>query len=74
MGDVAKDLTGIAMAIVGVAVLTVILRPSSQTTQVIGAASGGFSQALSTAMGGGFSGGYGGYGGYSGGASMYGIP
>ena len=60
MEGIGKDITGIAMAIVGVAILTVILRPQSQTTQVIGAASGGFSQALATAMGGGgMSSGYG---------------
>lgn len=53
MNEVMKDITGIAMAIVGVAVLTVLLRPGSQTTQVIGASAGGFSQALATAMGGG---------------------
>ena len=60
MEGIGKDITGIAMAIVGVAILTVILRPQSQTTQVISASTSGFSQALATAMGGGgMSNGYG---------------
>lgn len=53
MNDIMKDITGIAMAIVGVAILTVILRPQSQTSAVIQSSSQGFSSALSTAMGGG---------------------
>ena len=48
-----KDVTGIAMAIVGVAILFTLVNPRNQTAQVIGAASGGFSQALTAAMGGG---------------------
>ena len=51
MNDVFKDVTGIAMAIIGVAILFVIVSPKNQTSNVIKAASGGFSQALATAMG-----------------------
>jgi hypothetical protein len=57
MGDIMKDVTGIAMAIIGVAILTVILRPQSQTVQVLSTAAQGFSGVLGTAMGGGGMGG-----------------
>lgn len=53
MNDIMRDVTGIAMAIVGVAILYTLVNPRNKTTAVIGAAAGGFSQALSTAMGGG---------------------
>lgn len=52
MNDIMKDVTGVAMAIVGVAILAVLVSRNSQTTQVVGAASGGFAQVLSVAMGG----------------------
>lgn len=51
MNDIMKDITGIAMAIVGVAILYTLVNPQNKTAQVIQAASGGFSQALSAAMG-----------------------
>lgn len=54
MSEIGKDITGIFMAIVGVGLLFVIVSPNNKTTQVIQAATGGFSQALSTAMGGGY--------------------
>lgn len=60
MNEIFKDLTGVAMAIVGVAILYTLVNPSNKTSQVIGAASGGFAQALTAAMGGGGSQ-YGGY-------------
>ncbi|MHB1222380.1 MAG: hypothetical protein ACYC0J_10330 [Gammaproteobacteria bacterium] len=50
-----KDVTGIAMAIVGVAIIYTLVKPGAQTSQVIGAATSGFSNALATAMGGGVS-------------------
>ena len=56
MNDIVRDVTGIAMAIVGVAILYTLVNPQNKTAQVIGAATGGFSQALATAMGGGNSG------------------
>ena len=52
MNDILKDVSGIAMAIVGVAILYTLVNPKNKTSQVIGAASSGFSNALSAAMGG----------------------
>ncbi|MFA6700812.1 MAG: hypothetical protein WCS28_11670 [Thiomicrospira sp.] len=51
MDGILKDVAGIAMAIVGVAILYTLVNPSNKTSQVIGAASGGFATALSAAMG-----------------------
>lgn len=51
MNDIMKDITGIAMAIVGVAILYTLVNPNNKTATVISAASGGFSNALSAAMG-----------------------
>lgn len=53
MGDIMKDVSGIAMAIVGVAILYTLVNPSNRTGDVIRSASGGFSSALAAAMGGG---------------------
>ena len=52
MNEIFKDITGVAMAIVGVAILAVIVSRNSQTTSVVQAASGGFAQVLGVAMGG----------------------
>lgn len=51
MDGIMKDVTGIAMAIVGVAILYTLVNPNNRTAQVISASAGGFSQALSAAMG-----------------------
>lgn len=51
MNDIVKDVTGIAMAIVGVAILYTLVNPQNRTAQVIQAASGGFASSLSAAMG-----------------------
>lgn len=51
MNDIFKDVTGIAMAIIGVAILFTLVSPRNQTAQVIGASASGFSNALATAMG-----------------------
>lgn len=51
MNDIFKDITGVAMAIVGVAILYTLVNPSNKTAQVISAASGGFAQSLLAAMG-----------------------
>ena len=51
MNDVIRDVTGIAMAIVGVAILYTLVNPQNKTAEVITSAAGGFSQALSAAMG-----------------------
>lgn len=53
MNDIFKDVTGIALAIVGVAILYTLVNPQNKTAQVIGAATTGFSNALNAAMGGG---------------------
>lgn len=51
MNDIMKDITGIAMAIVGVAILYTLVNPQNKTAQVISAATGGFGSAISAAMG-----------------------
>lgn len=51
MDNIFKDVTGIAMAIIGVAILFTLVSPRNKTAQVINASAGGFSQALATAMG-----------------------
>ena len=51
MNDIMRDVTGIAMAIVGVAILYTLVNPQNKTAQVISAATGGFSDMLGTAMG-----------------------
>lgn len=52
MNDLMRDVTSVAMAIIGVAILTVLVSQKNQTTQVIGAASSGFANVLGVAMGG----------------------
>lgn len=52
MNDIMKDLTSVGMAIIGVAILAVIVSGKNQTTQVIGAATSGFASVLGVAMGG----------------------
>jgi hypothetical protein len=52
MNDIIKDVSGIAMAIVGVAILYTLVNPQNKTAQVIGAASSGFANSLFAAMGG----------------------
>lgn len=51
MNEIVKDMTGIAMAIVGVAILFTLVNPNNKTSQVIGASTSGFAQVLGTAMG-----------------------
>ena len=46
-----RDVTSIAMAIIGVAVLYTLVNPRNKTADVIQASGAGFSQALATAMG-----------------------
>ncbi len=52
MSDIMRDVSGIAMAIVGVAILYTLVNPNNKTAEVISAAAGGFSNSLSAAMGG----------------------
>jgi hypothetical protein len=51
MGDIMKDVTSIAMAVIGVAIIAVLVGPNTKTTAVVGAASSGFAQVLGVAMG-----------------------
>lgn len=53
MNEIMKDITGVAMAIVGVAILAVIVSKQSKTTAVIQDSATGFAQVLGVAMGGG---------------------
>lgn len=59
MNEIFKDITGVAMAIVGLAILYTLVNKNNQTPQVIQSASAGFANALTAAMGGGMGGGYG---------------
>jgi hypothetical protein len=52
MNDIMRDITSVGMAIIGVAILTVLVSQKNQTSQVIGAASSGFANVLGVAMGG----------------------
>lgn len=52
MDEIMKDLTGVAMAIVGVAILAVIVSRNNNTQGVIQSAAGGFGSVLGVAMGG----------------------
>lgn len=51
MNDAMKDIVAVLMALIGVAILVVLVRQSSNTSGVIRSASGGFSQMLAAAMG-----------------------
>jgi len=53
MDSIFKDITGVAMAIVGVAILAVIVSNKNNTTGVISSSASGFAQVLGVAMGGG---------------------
>ena len=50
MGHVGEQITAILTAIVGVAIVAVILSRNSNTAQVISSAAGGFSEALGVAV------------------------
>ena len=52
MNEIFKDITGVAMAIVGVAIIAVLVSQRSQTSTVIQSASSGFANVLGVAMGG----------------------
>lgn len=51
MNEIFKDITGVAMAIVGVAILYTLVSSKNQTPAVIGAAAQGFAGSLAAAMG-----------------------
>jgi hypothetical protein len=52
MNDMMRDVTSVAMAVVGVAILTVLVSQKNQTSQVVGSVSSGFANVLGVAMGG----------------------
>lgn len=52
MNDAMKDVTAILMAIIGVAILYVLVENRNNTSSVIKSATSGFSNMLATAMGG----------------------
>ncbi len=52
MDNIFSDMTSVAMAVVGVAILSVIVSRNSNTSQVIQNASTGFAGVLGVAMGG----------------------
>jgi hypothetical protein len=52
MSELTRDLTSVLMAVVGVAILATLVSQRNQTAQVVGAASSGFANILSVAMGG----------------------
>jgi len=52
MDEIMKDITSVAMAIVGVAILAVIVSRNSQTSGVIKSSADGFAHVLGVAMGG----------------------
>ena len=53
MNDIMRDVTAVAMAIVGVAILATLVSQRNQTSQVIESATSGFANVLGVAMGGG---------------------
>lgn len=63
MSETMKDITAVAMAIIGVAIVAVLVSSNSNTVGVVRSASSGFGSVLGVAMGGAggrpsFSGGY----------------
>lgn len=52
MNDIMKDVTGVAMAIIGVAILAVLVSNANNTTGVIKSSGNAFAQVLGVAMGG----------------------
>ena len=51
MNELSKDITGILMAVVGVAILFTLVNPANHTAQVVSASSTGFANILGAAMG-----------------------
>lgn len=51
MNDIFKDITGVAMAIVGAAILFTMVNPQNKTSDVIRSAGNAFSGSLAAAMG-----------------------
>ena len=51
MNDAMKDIVAVLMALIGLAILVVLVRQSSNTSGVISSASDGFVKMVATAMG-----------------------
>ena len=51
MNDIMKDISGIALALIGLATLAVLVSQRNQTANVITSAGGAFTNSLRTAMG-----------------------
>lgn len=51
MSEIVRDITAILSAVVGLAIITVLVRQGSQTSQVVQASSQGFASILNAAMG-----------------------
>jgi hypothetical protein len=52
MNDIMRDVTAVLMAVIGVAILAVLVSQRNNTVGVLNAASGGFGSILGVAMGG----------------------
>lgn len=52
MNDAMRDIVAVLMGFIGLAILVVLVRQSSNTSGVIKSATGGISQMLATAMSG----------------------
>lgn len=50
MNEAWQGIISVALAIVGIAIVAVLVSKNAQTTQVIGAATGGFAQDISAAV------------------------
>ncbi len=50
MGQLGNSVVTVLLAIIGVAIVAVLVSKNANTTKVIGAASGGFSNSLATAL------------------------
>lgn len=61
MDGLSRDVTAVAMGVIGVAILGVLFVRSNQTANIITSASGGFANVLAVAMGGSTSSNYGMY-------------
>ena len=53
MNEIFKDITGVAMAIVGLALLYTLVNRNNNTSQVVTSSAQGFASVLTAAMGGG---------------------
>jgi hypothetical protein len=71
MNNLLNSVVTVAVAIIGVAIVAVLVSKNANTSQVIGAASSGFSNALGTALSPVSGGGLGGFGGFPGGGGGY---